>query len=197
METDHARTDGPDAGLDLCARNRAVVADYMTRKGENRLTRYLLFTEDGSAGLYRPHRACEIVILAGQGAQIGQVNVAAKDQVGAGCRPATDSGSMPAHDVGFVFGADHAYRLVGDDDAELLGICLFEARRDFCPLRCGNGSVGMAVIARGVDAQHQYIVACAYRRQIASESPCVVGIRPQQARRCIEKRDVVIARNGQ
>ncbi|WP_392423635.1 PhzA/PhzB family protein [Barrientosiimonas humi] len=34
------------------AYNRSVVADYMSRKGENRKTRYLLFTEDGSAGLY-------------------------------------------------------------------------------------------------------------------------------------------------
>jgi phenazine biosynthesis protein len=32
--------------------NRSVVADYMSRKGETRLTRYLLFTEDGSAGLW-------------------------------------------------------------------------------------------------------------------------------------------------
>ncbi|MGW4210544.1 PhzA/PhzB family protein [Lentzea sp. NPDC004789] len=32
--------------------NRAVVEDYLSRYGENRLTRYLLFTEDGSAGLY-------------------------------------------------------------------------------------------------------------------------------------------------
>lgn len=38
--------------IELRRRNRAVVEDYMSRKGENRLTRYLLFTEDGSAGLY-------------------------------------------------------------------------------------------------------------------------------------------------
>ena len=38
--------------VDLRLRNRAVVEDYMRRKGENRLTRYLLFTEDGGAGLY-------------------------------------------------------------------------------------------------------------------------------------------------
>jgi phenazine biosynthesis protein len=37
---------------ELRRKNRAVVEDYMSRKGENRLTRYLLFTEDGSAGLY-------------------------------------------------------------------------------------------------------------------------------------------------
>lgn len=40
------------ADVDLRRRNREVVADYMSRKGENRLTRYQLFTEDGSAGLY-------------------------------------------------------------------------------------------------------------------------------------------------
>ena len=34
------------------ANNRAIVADYMSRKGETRKTRYQLFTEDGSAGLY-------------------------------------------------------------------------------------------------------------------------------------------------
>ena len=37
---------------ELHQKNRATVADYMSRKGENRLTRYQLFTEDGSAGLW-------------------------------------------------------------------------------------------------------------------------------------------------
>lgn len=37
---------------ELRRRNRAVVEDYLSRVGETRLTRYLLFTEDGSAGLY-------------------------------------------------------------------------------------------------------------------------------------------------
>lgn len=36
----------------LRQKNRAVVADYMSRKGETRRTRYQLFTEDGSAGLW-------------------------------------------------------------------------------------------------------------------------------------------------
>lgn len=33
-------------------RNRAVVEDYMSRRGAGRLTRYQLFTEDGTGGLY-------------------------------------------------------------------------------------------------------------------------------------------------
>jgi len=37
---------------ELRRRNRAVVADYMSRKGQGRLTRYQLFTEDGSGGLW-------------------------------------------------------------------------------------------------------------------------------------------------
>jgi ketosteroid isomerase-like protein len=37
---------------ELRRKNRATVTDYMSRKGENRLTRYQLFTEDGSAGLW-------------------------------------------------------------------------------------------------------------------------------------------------
>jgi phenazine biosynthesis protein len=37
---------------DLRRRNRAVVEDYMSRRDEGRLTRYQLFTEDGSGGLY-------------------------------------------------------------------------------------------------------------------------------------------------
>jgi hypothetical protein len=32
--------------------NRAVIEDYMSRKGETRKTRYLLFTQNGSAGLW-------------------------------------------------------------------------------------------------------------------------------------------------
>lgn len=41
----------PD-NADLRRRHHAVVADYMSRTGEGRLTRYQLFTEDGSGGLY-------------------------------------------------------------------------------------------------------------------------------------------------
>ncbi|BDU21153.1 PhzA/PhzB family protein [Dyella sp. GSA-30] len=37
---------------DLRSRNRRVVEDYMSRRGEGRLTRYLLFTQDGSGGLW-------------------------------------------------------------------------------------------------------------------------------------------------
>lgn len=37
---------------ELRRRNRAVVEDYMSRKGQGRLTRYQLFTEDGSGGLW-------------------------------------------------------------------------------------------------------------------------------------------------
>lgn len=46
-------TEANAAGTDaLRRRNRAVVADYMSRTGEGRLTRYLLFAEDGRAGLW-------------------------------------------------------------------------------------------------------------------------------------------------
>jgi ketosteroid isomerase-like protein len=37
---------------DLRQQNYDTVADYMARKGETRRTRYQLFTEDGSAGLW-------------------------------------------------------------------------------------------------------------------------------------------------
>ncbi|MCT2589752.1 phenazine biosynthesis protein [Streptomyces sp. N2-109] len=47
-----ANTSGFQDATELRRRHRAVVEDYMGRKGETRLTRYLLFTEDGSAGLY-------------------------------------------------------------------------------------------------------------------------------------------------
>jgi hypothetical protein len=40
------------ANAELRRRHRAVVEDYMSRTGTDRLTRYLLFTEDGSGGLY-------------------------------------------------------------------------------------------------------------------------------------------------
>jgi ketosteroid isomerase-like protein len=52
MTTVSTQAEGFGTDVDLRLRNRAVVADYMRRKGDNRLTRYLLFTEDGSAGLY-------------------------------------------------------------------------------------------------------------------------------------------------
>lgn len=37
---------------ELRSMNRKVVEDYMGRQGEERLTRYLLFTEDGCGGGY-------------------------------------------------------------------------------------------------------------------------------------------------
>lgn len=41
-----------DNDVELRSRHRAVVEDYLGRTGESRLTRYLLFAKDGSAGLY-------------------------------------------------------------------------------------------------------------------------------------------------
>lgn len=38
--------------VQLRRRHRAVVEDYLSRTGESRLTRYQLFAENGSAGLY-------------------------------------------------------------------------------------------------------------------------------------------------
>jgi hypothetical protein len=52
MPETNTRPAGLDTDVELRRRHRKVVADDMSRKGENRLTRYLLFTEDGSAGLY-------------------------------------------------------------------------------------------------------------------------------------------------
>ena len=45
----------------LRRKHRAVVEDYLSRQGESRLTRYLLFTEDGSAGLYTGDTTAPIV----------------------------------------------------------------------------------------------------------------------------------------
>ncbi|AJE87683.1 PhzA/PhzB family protein [Streptomyces physcomitrii] len=41
-----------EGDVELRRRQRAVVEDYLSRQGEGRLDRYLLFTEEGSAGLY-------------------------------------------------------------------------------------------------------------------------------------------------
>ncbi|QXE37661.1 phenazine biosynthesis protein [Streptomyces sp. GMY02] len=41
-----------DDDTELRRRNRAVVEDYMSRTGEGRRTRYQLFIEEGSGGLY-------------------------------------------------------------------------------------------------------------------------------------------------
>ncbi len=41
-----------DNDAELRRLNRSTVEDYMSRRGEDRLTRYLLFTEDGVGGLW-------------------------------------------------------------------------------------------------------------------------------------------------
>ncbi|GAA2801742.1 PhzA/PhzB family protein [Saccharopolyspora taberi] len=53
MTDESARTSAFENDLDLRRRNRETVAKYMEYiKGELRLERYQLFTEDGTAGLY-------------------------------------------------------------------------------------------------------------------------------------------------
>jgi phenazine biosynthesis protein len=43
---------GFEDAAELRRHNRAIVEDYLSRTGEGRLTRYSLFTEDGSGGLW-------------------------------------------------------------------------------------------------------------------------------------------------
>lgn len=43
---------GPDNETELRRRNRSTVADYLSRQGKSRLSRYLLFTDDGVGGLW-------------------------------------------------------------------------------------------------------------------------------------------------
>jgi phenazine biosynthesis protein len=50
-----------DNDVELRRQHRAVVEDYLSRVGETRLTRYLLFTEDGSAGLYTADTMAPVV----------------------------------------------------------------------------------------------------------------------------------------
>jgi hypothetical protein len=50
-----------DNDVELRRRHRAVVEDYLSRVHETRLTRYLLFTEDGSAGLYTADTMAPVV----------------------------------------------------------------------------------------------------------------------------------------
>jgi hypothetical protein len=52
MHDDTVKTQGFENDADLRRHNRATVEDYMSRRGDARLTRYTLFTEDGSGGLW-------------------------------------------------------------------------------------------------------------------------------------------------
>lgn len=52
MSEDTVHTQGSDDDAEIRRRNRATVEDYMSRTGEGRRTRYTLFTEDGSGGLW-------------------------------------------------------------------------------------------------------------------------------------------------
>lgn len=56
-----ANTAAFDDNVQLRRRHRAVVADYLSRTGESRLSRYLLFAEDGTAGLYTADTAEPVV----------------------------------------------------------------------------------------------------------------------------------------
>lgn len=52
---------------ELRQKNRRVIEDYMSRTGEDRLTRYLLFTEDGCGGLWTGDKIEPIVSLGHEG----------------------------------------------------------------------------------------------------------------------------------
>ncbi|WP_116137544.1 PhzA/PhzB family protein [Trinickia diaoshuihuensis] len=52
MSQDVSAVEVEDQDSELRRRNRAVVEDYMSRRGEGRLTRYELFAEDGVGGLW-------------------------------------------------------------------------------------------------------------------------------------------------
>ncbi|MFD3622873.1 PhzA/PhzB family protein [Streptomyces sp. NPDC058676] len=51
-QTTRTFADNTAADAELRRRHRAVVEDYLSRKGESRLTRYQLFAEDGEGGLW-------------------------------------------------------------------------------------------------------------------------------------------------
>ncbi len=52
MSADTTHTEVPTDEAQRRARNRAVVAQYMNTRGQDRLERHLLFTEDGIGGLW-------------------------------------------------------------------------------------------------------------------------------------------------
>lgn len=52
MQQSKQKHDPFSADTEIRRKNRAVIEDYMSRVGDQRLTRYLLFTEDGSGGLW-------------------------------------------------------------------------------------------------------------------------------------------------
>jgi len=53
---------GFDKDQEIRRKNRAIVEQYMTTRGEDRLKRHLLFTEDGSGGLWTTESGEPIVI---------------------------------------------------------------------------------------------------------------------------------------
>lgn len=61
MTSTDTQTGALGTDVDLRDRNRAVVADYLSRTGESRRTRYQLFTPDGSAGLYTTDTGAPVV----------------------------------------------------------------------------------------------------------------------------------------
>lgn len=52
---------------ELRRNNRLVIEDYMSRTGEGRLTRYLLFTKDGTGGLYTSDKEKPIISCGHEG----------------------------------------------------------------------------------------------------------------------------------
>lgn len=60
--SDHARTQTLDGDQTVRERNRSTVEKYMNSRGEDRLERHLLFTEDGRGGLWTTETGDPIVI---------------------------------------------------------------------------------------------------------------------------------------
>ncbi|GGK76282.1 PhzA/PhzB family protein [Streptomyces flaveus] len=62
MSHDTARSQAPADDRELRDHNRAIVEQYMNTRGQDRLKRHLLFTEDGIGGLWTTDSGEPIVI---------------------------------------------------------------------------------------------------------------------------------------
>ena len=144
----------------------------------------------GRARLHRPQRTRQVL----QRHDVGKVDVAADDEVGAGFHPAPQRDRMPAQAVGLVLGTRAGDGLVHHHHAQLRKFGMLhqsghtvDLQRGYLAIFVSPGSPG----SRGVDANQQEFRRSVHGLEIRPELDAVPPVRAAQARPQVEQRDVV------
>src|SRR5690625_2224963 len=105
----------------------------------------------------------------GKGGNKGQMDVSAKNQVGARLQPAVDRLLVSAQQILAIFLAGDVYGLVRDDNAQLARSGLAQLVGHLLPLASGHCPLNVAVAACGAHPDHQQVRRLKHGFEVVAE----------------------------